>query len=547
MASILPWALRGLLALPLVLWGLQLAGRLYLPAVGVAEHAVLEQVLVAGWMLDEAVGASPGLAVGIGGAGALLLGGLLGAVKPGAPWVCWTQPVAAVALAVPLGALAVLAFGMAPATFVVLMLLCALAPIGPAHERTVAWTLRALVPGAGLALLFAADLLATSREGTWYDRLTDLAGGTVPPWLGWTLLALAVVGAAVPLRARGLPALPDPGTPATWAPGLVLPSLVALAVLLGNGLLEVQYCPDADHPAVRLVHDAPTPFDLAWDGAALGVVHREAGWLRILDPDGTVQHEITPVEGDLEEVFALPGGGFLLTEILDDDPFTLLREVDPTTGTTVDHRLPGMCWISSMVWDPVRDAALLGCETQADVLRFYRDGRLERVGRLPAEDDLEDLHLRTDERRAYAVSLAEGDRLWALSPDDGSEIASARIGGLNYSVVHDPGSDRILVARFHDAQVVAFDPALRPVGRVHAGFGVRPLVGLPAHGMVLSAGMFDGRLRAIDAEQMRVVDSLRLGGRVKALDADPEESRAWLGSTCGVFEVDLRRWLDGAP
>ncbi len=579
------WSLRAALALPLVVWALQLAGRHYSVDVAMVEHAVLEQVLVWGWMLDEAVGARAIAAAVVGAALAAVLAALLGAFGADAPFVRRTQPVAALVLAVPLGALAVFGYALAPGTMAGLLIafgLCARGEPSPVLYRR---TLRGLVPGAALALLFAADLLATSREGTWYDRLTDLPGGASAAlagvsvvvatgllrrtWrrpevglvglvalahgalagplagLAWGGIAGVAVGLAQRLRAGGLPAIPDPASSRTWATGLALPTLAACACLLGNGAVEVQRCPDAHHPAVSLVHDAPAPFDLAWNGARLGVVHREQGWLRLFDADGVQTHEIGPVEGDLEEIFALPGDrGFLLTEILDDAPFTLLRIVDPSTGTTVDHRLAGMCWVSSMAWDAAHDAVLLGCETQADLLRLYADGRLEPVGRLPADDDLEDLHLRTDARTAYAVSLAEGDQLWALSPDDASVQAQRPLGGLNYAVVHDPGSDRVLVSRFLDAQVVAFDAGLEEVGRVHAGFGVRPLVGLPAHGLVLSAAMFDGRLRAIDPDGPRVRASLRLGGRVKALDVDPEESRAWIGSTCGVFEVDLRRWLD---
>ena len=573
------------MALPLAAWGLQLAGRVYSVDVAMLEHAVLERTLVWGWMLDEGVAAQPALAAALGVVAALVGAVGIGAIKPAARFVRWTQPVAALALGLPLAALAALGFAVAPGTAVVLLGALLLAPAGEPSPRATAWTLRGLVPGAGIALLFSADLLATSREGTWYDRLTDLPGGAAAAvaiaggvasvlllrraWrapsvaavlvvgvghaalagllagLAWGGLAGLVVGLGLALRRLGLPALPDPARPGTWATGLALPTVVACACLLGNGAVEVQRCPDADHPAVRLVHDAATPFDLAWNGAWLGVVHREQGWLRLFDQAGIQVHEIGPVEGDLEEVFALPGDrGFLLTEILDDAPFTLLRVVDPAAGTTVDHRLPGMCWVSSMAWDAARDAVLLGCETQADLLRFHLDGRLEAVGRLPTDDDLEDLYLRSDRRTAYAVSLAEGDQLWALSPDDGAVQAQRDLGGLNYSVVHDPGSDRVLVARFLDAQVLAFDGELRLLGRAHAGFGVRPLVALPAHGLALSASMFDGRLRAIDPEGPSVRASLRLGGRVKALAVDPEESRAWLGSTCGVFEIDLRRWLD---
>lgn len=568
-----------------MLWALQLAGRVYSADVALWEHAVLERVLVWGWTLDEGVAAHRGVAVCVGGVSSLLLAIGLGALGASRRFVRWTQPLAAVVLGLPLAALVALGFAVAPGTCVALLAGLIAAPGGDASRRTKTWTARALVPVAVLAGLFAADLLATSRAGTWYDRLTDLPGGAPlavalvalvasilllrRTWqtpaivalalvglghgllggalagLAWGGLGGVVLGLGLRLRGLGLPALPDPARPRTWAPGLALPSLVACACLLGNGAVEVQRCPDADHPAVRLVQAAPTPFDLAWDGAWLGVVHREEGWLRLFEGGGAQVHEIGPVEGDLEEIFALPGQrGFVLTEILDDVPFTLLRVVDPAAGTTVDHRLPGMCWVSSMAWDPSHDALLLGCETQADLLRFHLDGRLETVGRLPADDDLEDLHLRSDQRTAYAVSLAEGDQLWALSPDDGAVQAQAPLGGLNYSVVHDPGSDRVLVARFLDSQIVAFDPSLRFVGRAHAGFGVRPMVGLPAHGLVLSASMFDGRLRAFDPEGPRAVASLRLGGRVKALEVDAEEGRAWLGSTCGVFEVDLRRWVD---
>jgi len=317
--------------------------------------------------------------------------------------------------------------------------------------------------------------------------------------------------------------------------------------------VEVPSCPDADREGVRLIAEDRTAFDLDFDGRShLAVVQREEGVLRIheLREDGAAEllHEIQAQEGDLEEVFALPGGrGFLATEILDEEPKTLLLLVDPVSGRRAEGRFAGMCWVSSVAWDPRRSEALLGCETSPDLFAFDPEAMAVRtVGKLPGWADAEDLWLREDGELLYSVSLAEGDALRWIDPSTATVLREQPIGGFNYSVLHDPPTDRVFVARFHDSSVLAFDGETgAEQGRVRVGFGVRPLEPVPGRRLLLAASMFGGTVSFLDPDELKVRERVRLGGRVKGLAVAPAGDRAWLSSTCGTFELDLDRLAPG--
>jgi hypothetical protein len=371
-----------------------------------------------------------------------------------------------------------------------------------------------------------------------------VTGGLVGP--AWGLLAAGTTGLAFLAGRTGLPALPDlTRSPGRWPWELARVGLIAAATTLGSLAIDVPSCPEPDDPAVRQVAAVRAPFDLdVSDTGHLAVVHREEGLLRLYrlgdGVEASLLHELPAREGDLEEVFAIPGGrGFLVTEILDEEPRTLLLRVDPVTGDVVEGRFAGMCWVSSVAWDPARERILLGCETSPDLLALHPDTmELSHVGQLDSWDDSEDIALRADRREMYLVSLAEGDRLRAVDPDTGQARASALIGGFNYQVLHDAPTDRVFVSRFCDSQVVAFDgQSLEVVGRIRTGFSVRPLVAAEGRRLLLAASMFRGTLDLLDPDSLRVLGREPVGGRVKALATRGD--RAWIGTACGVFELDL--------
>ena len=588
-------ALRYLLLLPPILLLIQLCGLVYLPWLGGLEHALLERVLVVGWTIDEARGATPAwlLAAGLTGGGALavLLLGVAGPLEPAAGEAEATWPVLllraplGIGLAAALGALVLFGVAVAPLVFVAVLAASAIErPEVEPTRRRVRATLGTALIGSTAALVFAASMLATSREGTIYDRLAELLLGAGPPLVA--LLSIVPVGLALRCRSRrssratvmvavaaltgvaagpawgilaagttalallagrsGLPVVPDlTRAPGRWPWELARVALIAAATTLGSVAVEVPSCPAADDPAIRLVAPVRAPFDLDVDDRGhLAVVHREEGLLRLYalgdGAEAELLHELPAREGDLEEVFAIPGGrGFLVSEILDEEPKTLLLRVDPRTGEVREGRFAGMCWVSSVAWDEQRERILLGCETSPDLLALHPDSmELSHVGQLDTWDDSEDIALRADRREMYLVSLAEGDRLRAVDPDTGEVRRQALIGGFNYQVLHDPETDRVFVSRFCDSQVVAFDAeTLEVEGRIRTGFSVRPLVAAEGRRLLLAGSMFRGTLDLLDPDSLRVLSRERVGGRVKALATRGD--RAWIGTACGVYELDL--------
>jgi hypothetical protein len=541
-----------LLLLPVIVLLLQVTGVLYVPVVAMAEFAVLEQLLVLGWRVDEArkaMGPLAALALTLGlGAGAA---GLLGIVGPLAPAVrgsetSWKGELvrAPVGLGIVLGLGAMTLFGIAsaPLFFVFVVGASVLVPVPdePRHAR--AALVGVLLAAAG-SVLFAASMLATPRTGTVWDAATSLLG---TPILWWGLAA-ALVGGSVAAGRSGMPLMPQlVSWPGRWPYEVARLALIAAAGVAVDAA-DVVRCPDLDEARVRRIAPDAAAFDLDLDDRGhLAVAHREEARVRIyrLVDGGPAEllHELAPRRGgDLEEVFALPGGhGFLVSEILDDPPRTLIWRLDPVTGAVVEGDFAGMCWVSSFAWDEAAGEVLLGCETDNDLWALdVAAWTVRHVGSLEVYDDSEDLALRDDGSAMYIVSLAEGDQLRKVDPKTAATLASRPLGGFNYSAVYDSARDRVFVTRFVDSQVLAFDgESLARVGRRRVGFGARGAAATQA-GLAV-ASQFGAPLVVLDFDELRPVASFRVGGRIKGIAADAAGGLLYVSSTCGTLEIDLR-------
>ena len=105
-------------------------------------------------------------------------------------------------------------------------------------------------------------------------------------------------------------------------------------------------------------------------------------------------------------------------------------------------------------------------------------------------------------------------------------------------MLHDEATNRVFVSRFCDSRVMAFDgETLEVAGRIRTGFSVRPPVAARGRRLLLAGSMFRRELELIDPDSLEVLRRERIGGRVKALATRGD--RAWVGSACGVFELEL--------
>lgn len=543
--------LSALLLLPVLVLLLQVTGAMHVPAVAMAEFAVLEQVLVAGWRLDEAIkGLGLPVAGGIALALAAIASGLLGIVGPLAPATREVEASIAVeiarapvgiAVAIGLGAMALFGVASAPFVFVLAVLGSAAVkvPDQPLHARI---ALIAVLGAAVGSVVFSASMLATPRTGTLWDLATD-ALGTPLAW--WVLAGGLLVGSAAAGRS-GMPLLPQLASwPGRWPYELGRVALIAAACVAVDAA-DVVRCPDLDDPGVGVVAPDAAVFDLDVDGRGYLVsAHREEARVRVytLAAEGPAKllHELGPRRGgDLEEVYALPGGGgFLVSEILEDQPKTLLWKLDPATGGVVEGDFAGMCWVSSLAWHDEAREVLLGCETDNALWALNVEAwTVRHVGALEVYDDSEDLALRPDGSAMYIVSLAEGDRLRKVNPATGATIQSRPLGGFNYSAVYDAARDRVFVTRFVDSQVLAFDGgSLDQVARRRVGFGARGAVATVA-GLAV-ASQFGGALTVLDYDDLKPVQTLRVGGRIKGIAASGSGEQLYVSSTCGTLEIEV--------
>ncbi|MCP4870494.1 MAG: hypothetical protein GY898_17460 [Proteobacteria bacterium] len=541
--------LSALMLLPVLVLLLQVTGVIYVPAIAMAEFAVLEQVLVAGWRVDEtlkAIGvpAAGALAAVLGAVAAVLLG-IVGPWKPAvrdadAPiGVELARAPVGLAVAVGLGAMALFGVASAP-VFFVLALAASFAVKVPEEPLQPRVALTAVLVATAGSVVFAASMLATPRTGTVWDVATDLLWGPFP----WWILAAGLVAGSAAAGRSGMPLLPQlVAWPGRWPWELGRVALLAAACIAVDAA-DVVRCPDANSEQVTLAAPVPTAFDLDVDDRGyLVLAHRERAVVQSYKLAGAfgaeLLHELGPRRGgDLEEVFALPGGrGFLVSEILEDQPKTLLWKLDPVTGDVVEGDFAGMCWVSSLAWREAAGEVLLGCETDNDLWALDVEAwTVRHVGTLEVYDDSEDIALRPDGSSMYLVSLAEGDRLRQVNPETASTIASVPLGGFNYSAVYNADHNRVYVTRFVDSQVLAFDgDTLELVGRKRVGFGVRGAV--PVNGGLAVASQFGGPLLVLDWETLDVVRSFRVGGRIKGIAPGPLGAALFVSSTCGTHRI----------
>jgi len=543
--------LSALLLLPVLVLLLQVTGAMYVPAVAMAQFAVLEQVLVLGWRIDEAIKAVglplAGLAGLALGAGTAALLGIVGPLPPAVRGTDasmrleWARAPVGILATLGLGAMALFGIASAPIFFVLAVAASAfvVVPETPLHPKA---ALASLVVATGGSVVFAASMLATPRTGTVWDAATS-ALGTPLAW--WALAALLLGGSAAAGRS-GMPLLPQlASAPGRWPYELGRVALIAAAGVAVDAA-DVVRCSDLDDPRVTVVAPDVAAFDLDVDGRGhLVIAHREEARVRVykLEEDGpaTLLHDVAPRRGgDLEEVFALPGDrGFLVSEILEDQPRTLIWKLDPVTGEVVEGDFAGMCWVSSLAWNESAGEVLLGCETDNDLWALDPDSwTVRHVGTLEVYDDSEDLALRPDGSAMYLVSLAEGDQLRKVDPRTASTIQSRPLGGFNYSAVYDADRDRVFVTRFVDSQVLAFDGGtLDLVGRTRVGFGARGAV--PTCAGLAVASQFGAKLAVLDYDDLGRVEALRVGGRIKGLATDATGESLYVSSTCGTLRVDL--------
>ena len=400
-----------------------------------------------------------------------------------------------------------------------------------------------------LAVVLTASLFATNRDGTLYDTLSDLL--LVGTSRRWAVLVLTGALCAWCLRALRGPRLRW-RLPAELLPAAGLPVLASLLfALVWNLAVELPSCPDNYHHGVEYWAREGIAFDLAilspeGESDVLAFVLREQGLMglsRHRDPVDILWVE--PLQGDLEEVARVGDDGLLLTEILEPDPATLLRSIDPLRGTDRWDPVEVPCWVSSVAYSERRGEAFLGCETSPELFAIrVEDGSLRSVGSMDVWDDAEDLRFNAAEDELVAVSLAEGDRLRWIDPNTAEIRRSIPLGGFNYSVAVDEESDSLIVARFHDSSLLRFDRnsgALEERRRLD--FGLRAVELEPSRHLLIATSMFGGTTWLLDPRSFRVRRRLELGGRVKGLALAPSGDSAVVSTTCGCFRLDLDELL----
>jgi len=364
-------------------------------------------------------------------------------------------------------------------------------------------------------------------------------------------------GAAVclTLRARGLSPLPDPARPVTdWPAGLAIGFTAAICVLLITVFVEFPAAPATVRNGVERLAGECRGFDLARTGdGKFAVVHRERRQVRSYKPAGAAP-AVRPLDvlfqpdGEPEEVVGL-STDFLISHI----PVALaeretrLRRWSGQGEVSAEVRVP--CRVGAMRWHPPSARLLLGCKERGALYAFAPEaGTVEYIATLAptgVSGALEDLWLRPggpggDGGTLYTVSLAQGTQLREVRATDGAVLREVFVGGFNYSVVYDEGTDQLYISRFLESSVLVVDAeSLKVADRWRVNFGVRALAVLPGLRVLAVSSMFRNGLQLFDLDHGELLTTLALGGQTKSFEVTQDGRGLLLSTSAGLFFVDV--------
>jgi hypothetical protein len=431
-------------------------------------------------------------------------------------------------------------------------------------------TLLASGPGdLPMPILFARVL--QDLPGRPEDAIALLAALVLPragsAWVLASLLLVAGVAAGAP--GVHFPALlfvcvaplgsPRSSSGPLWAVGLACPS--ALLHVAVHGFLPCEAV-RAD-PDLQLLSPLPGTFSTAVSGRRAIAVQRDQGAVLHLDLDSGLVRASNLLDLPAqtyanqrddggspmaypEEVGVDPDGHFqLFAEMPGQLPTSLVLRLRGDDGAVLSFaEWPGFCNVSSWAWDADRGRALVGCEWRPEVLDYDPRNLGDVVRRrLHGGGGVEEL-LPAGPGRWDTLSLWGGPWLRRVELPSGKLLDRQRVGTFTWEMVADD-EDRIWVARFHARQLLALRGRdLEPIGARRVAYGVRGLAWDPRHRVVLAASAYAGTLDAVDpgGETRRK----RIGGWVRDLDLTADGRTAVFGGLCGVFALDLDRWL-GVP
>lgn len=437
---------------------------------------------------------------------------------------------------------------------------------------------RLFVQGAGLlSLLGWGAALAWSRGWLGGAALAGLVGwcaarplhgdgvGLLSESLG--LLAAAAIASLVTWALGDLRVSWDPRT---WLLRS-LPFAVAAVPLFGHAYgARIFDCPaPGTQPGLDVVADLPGVFRLqlneAGDRAVMSVRSRAALMTlplqpQVGEPSTPLQLSATPTDSQPyavpEDMSWSPNPDRFYALLSSRDENTWLGEPTEDTGPvrssvvvldgdggSVDQLMPlvDLCWTSALEWNEAQRRLYVGCERPHGLFRWEPGS--DRVEHAPADralGDIESIAFHPDGQRIFTGSLWTSPWLHVLDSTELRVRDRAYVGGGNYVVALDSGTDRLFVSSFFASRVRVLDAGtLELVGRIPVGLGARAVGVDPGRGLVVASSLYDGRLRVADTATGEVLASYAVGGHVKDVAIDAERGLAWFWGQCGVQRLDL--------
>lgn len=379
----------------------------------------------------------------------------------------------------------------------------------------------------------------------WLAALSRDAGALYRP-----LVAMAVaapLALALMALARGLKPIgwlhPDPRRLVDLA---TLPSLVALAVVVGHYETSVWGCPDVQADGLRLVSSEGGAFDLeaSADGRLLLASLREPRALLLVDLDAGVERRIStavPEDGlfdrtEPETLLALPDGRFVvLLASSDSEQGNRLALFDPTAGT-LSPPLAAQ-GVSDLVGD---GAGGVWISTEFT-------GRLARIdpesGATLAEIDLPGAEtnkvvVEAATGHAWSAGLWQDRLLRRIDLATGRQAGSAALGTHQWDMALSARHRLLFIPRLVAGELTAWDAdTLEWRGSLPARFGVRPVEVDPDGDLVVTGNLYTGEVVGREVVDGAELFRRRVGGHLKALEIGPD-GRIFAGSLCGIFEID---------
>lgn len=335
---------------------------------------------------------------------------------------------------------------------------------------------------------------------------------------------------------------------------LVALSLLALNVMVVHYAVNIYRCPNSMDNGVRKISGTAGVFDMVLTPSdkILASIREERRFVSVNVSNGVeVEHfrteDIIPGTGSYlswsepETLLSIQGGTkyLLLIAVSDDENLNKVAILDGNyKAAAFINELP-QAGVSDFVSDG--QGSLYFSTEFEDKIYVVDENSLAVTGQIqwPGAETNRIL-VDASSGVIYSLGLWSDPMLRLYDMKAQKEDDAVFVGTKSWDMAYSPkGGGTLYIPKMLSGNVLMVDAsALQIKGAWSMGFGARPVEYDSQNGIIWVGNMYRGTVAAFSEAENRKFFETYIGGYIKSLKIDPETSKAYVGCTCGIFEID---------